>query len=118
MAELDGETFVALRLGKSDFGTFNSIELDLLAKRGIHPRSLVYAEHVNAIGIMCRSCGGVCIVPYGTRFSIRSYMHLVPIEDEDCILEMCVYYRMDNANRLIPKFVRTACELGESGRLG
>ena len=111
LEELAGERFVALELDVSDYGNYNTFMLDLLAARGIRPESLVYAEQVSGIGIKVRESGGVCILPWGAKATTRSYLHMIPLEDEDCRFTMCLYYQLDNGNKLIPEFVQAALSL-------
>lgn len=54
-----------------------------------------------------KSCG-ISIMPYGIRHMGRSYLKLLPFLDEDCIIEMCLYYKTDNDNPLIAQFVQLA----------
>lgn len=111
LEELAGNIFVVQELDLDDYGNYNTFTLELLARRGIRPEELHYAENVSEMGIEIRRCGGVAILPESAQKSLRTYLELIPIEDEDCEITMCLYYRMDNGNEIIPEFVKTATEL-------
>lgn len=113
LEELRGEEFVAMELDTSDFGNYNTFLLDLLASRGIYPGHLRYTQQVDTMGLTIRKGGGVCIVPYGVRHMDRSYLRVIPLEDEDCFFTLCLYYLVEDTNPLIPTFVQVACEVGE-----
>lgn len=101
-------TLVSLGLGTRDFAGYNALLLRLFAKRGIHPNSLVYTQQIDTLGLTLKQSGGAAIMPYGARHMDRSYLRFVPLEDADCVLPMCLYYRTDNENPLIPQYIQTA----------
>lgn len=111
LEELADSTFVLQELDMTDYGNYNTFTLELLAKRGIHPEELHYAENVTGIGIEMQRCDGVAILPYGARTALRTYLDIIPIEDDDCRLTMCLYYRTDNDNAMIPEYVNVATGL-------
>lgn len=111
LKEICGNTLVSLGLGTKDFEDYNAYLLRLLAKRNIHPQRLVYTQQIDTLGLTLQQAGGVAIMPYGTRHMDRSYLRFIPLEDADCVLPMCLYYRTDNENPLIPQYIQTAKEL-------
>lgn len=111
LKEICGNTLVSLGLGTKDFEDYNAYLLRLLAKRNIHPQRLVYTQQIDTLGLTLQQVGGVAIMPYGARHMDRSYLRFIPLEDADCVLPMCLYYRTDNENPLIPQYIQTAKEL-------
>lgn len=105
-----GNALVSLGLGTKDFEGYNAFLLRLLAARGIHPHGLIYTQQIDTLGLTLQKTGGVAIMPYGVRHMDRSYLSFIPLEDEDCVMPMCLYYRTDNGNPLIPRYVQTAKE--------
>ena len=108
------EELVLLELAQSDKGNYNSSLLALLGEHDITPRELHYAEQVDTLGLVIRKTGSVSIVPYGIRHMDRSYLRTVPLEDEDCVVDLCMYYLVENTNVLVPRFVQMAREMGDS----
>lgn len=112
--DLKGERFVTIVMDTSDYGNYNTFVLDLLDRHGIHPDQFSYTEQVDTLGLTLRKKGGVSVMTSGVRHMDRSYLRFIPLEDEDAFVPMCLYYRVDNTNPLIPKYVQIACEIGGS----
>lgn len=108
LEELSGYPVILLGRDVQDLGGYNSFILELLSKRGIHPAAIHYTQQIDTLGLTVNDTGGIAIMPYGVRHMDRSYLRTIPLEDEDCILDMCIYYRMDNENPLIPRYVQAA----------
>lgn len=111
--ELKDETFVAYEMAENDVGDVtHSFISEIMAKHGIRPKNVVGTQQIDTLGMTMRSCGGVSIMPYETSHMDRSYLRFIPLEDEDCTVAMCLYYRVDNDNPLVLEYVRTALEVG------
>lgn len=90
---------------------FNDYILSSLGKRQIKPQMIVYTQQVDTIGLTIQQTGGVSIVPYGVRHMDRSYIKTIPLEDSDCIMSMCFFYRTDHENPAIPQFLQASKEV-------
>lgn len=114
LSDLRGEQFVTLALDPQDANEQTPLMNRLFGESGIKPGTPRRTQQVDTLGLSLKQYGGVCVVPWGIRHMDRSYLRFVPLEDDDCTLTMCLYYRVDNDNPLIPGFVKTALEVGES----
>lgn len=90
-----------------EYPQFNEYILSLLERSGFVPGEICYAQQIDTLGITIRRTNGVSILPYGARSAFRSYLRVVPLEDENCYLPMCLYYRSDNTNPLLPLLMET-----------
>ncbi|MGI6033614.1 MAG: LysR family transcriptional regulator [Coriobacteriales bacterium] len=91
---------------------YNPMLLKLLEEHGIYPKSFRYTSQVETLGLSLKECpSAIGIVPYSLRHMNRSYLSFIPIIDDDCSLQMCLYYRADNENNLIPQYVETALQM-------
>lgn len=97
-------------LGGSKAINFNNYILSLFDKRHIKPQAISYTQQVDTLGLAIQETSGVGLLPYGVRNMNRSYLKTVPLEDSDCVLSMCFYYRIDNENPIIPQFIQVAKE--------
>ncbi len=104
--ELNGKPFVFI--GQAGYEASNKNILELLKAHGVTPSAIHYSEQVETLGMTIRKTGGVSVMPYGVRNMNRSYLSIVPVEDEDCKLPMYLCYREDNDNALIPRFILEA----------
>ena len=107
LQDLRGEEFVSFGGEESFFTVGNTYVLDLLAGHGIYPKAFHFSPNADTLGLTLRKINGVCVLPYSLRHMDRAYLSVKPLEDEDCFLDICLYYRMDNENPLIPAFVQT-----------
>ena len=107
LQDLRGEEFVSFGGEDSFFTVGNTYVLDLLAGHGIYPKAFHFSPNADTLGLTLRKINGVCVLPYSLRHMDRAYLSVKPLEDEDCFLDICLYYRMDNENPLIPAFVQT-----------
>ena len=114
LEDLRDECFVGLSPEFTGGSELSLLSSKRLQARGIVPQRIVHTQQVDTIGLTLQQCGGVCVVPAGIRHMDRSYLRFVPLDDEDCTLTMCLYYRVDNENPLIPGFVQAAREVGET----
>ena len=113
LEDLKDEVFVSLKLGETDAGDTNVTYItNRLKQHGIHASRIVYTQQIDTLGMTMRGCGGVSVMPYSIRHMDRSYLRFIPLEDEDSTISMCLYYRTDNDNPLIPEYVRTEQEMG------
>ena len=105
--DLQGEEFVTFGAEESFFTVGNNYVQNLLAESGIYPRAFHFSPNADTLGLTLRKINGVCVLPYSLRHMDRSYLCVKPLEDEACFIDICLYYRMDNENPLIPAFVQT-----------
>ena len=91
-----------------NFGSYNNFLLEILSRRNIYPDKFLVTQQIDTVGLSLRANGGVSILPYGIRHMNRSYLRFIPLEDEDCTVDMCFYYLMSNSNPLIPQFLHSA----------
>lgn len=108
LEQIHGEQIISFDFENSVFSGYNRHLLALMAKRCIYPKDFLIAQQVDTVGISLRKHGGISILPYGLRHMDRSYLKFLPLMDEDCLIDMCLYYRTDNDNPLISQFVRAA----------
>lgn len=108
LSELAGQSFIALGYGSSNYQQHHLLITDLLAKHGVYPVTMNYTQQVDTLGLALQKTGSISIMPYGTRHLDRSYLRFIPLDDDDCWLPMCLYYRMENQNPLLPQLVQAA----------
>jgi len=108
LAELSQETIVLLEDDGKGSDRYNSFVLDLLNTRGIKPTTFSYTQQIDTLGMTIKQSGGVCIMPYGVRHMNRSYIRVIPLADDDCLMDMCIFYRADNDNPVLPQLIH-AC---------
>lgn len=108
LKELKDQHFVSLGYGSQNYRNHSLLITDLLALRGIHPASISYTQQIDTVGLTLQQTGYVSILPYGTRHMDRSYLRFIPLMDDDCSMQMCLYYRLENRNVLLPQFVQEA----------
>jgi len=101
LEELKNDCFIFL----NNHEGFSDMILGLLKKRGIKPQPK-YTQQIDTLGMTIKQIGGVGIMPFCVRHMDRSYIKVVLLEDDDCELPMCIYYRTDNECAIIPQFVR------------
>ena len=92
-------------LDSNEGNIFNEDLLALFDKRQIKPKEIIYIQQVDTLGLDIQQTGGMSIMPYGVRHMGRSYIKTVPLEDSDCTVSMYFYYRADNENPAILKFL-------------
>ena len=80
--------------------------LKVLAKHGIYINNFHYSQQVDTLGLEIQRTNGISILPYCLRNMNRSYLKTIPLSGDDTRIPMCIYYRADNKNHLIPKFVQ------------
>lgn len=108
LEQIRGESITSFKFDGNFFTDYNQHLLELLSKRGIYPKEFSISQQVDTVGLSLKKNGGVCLLPYGIRHMDRYYLKFIPLRDEDCLIDMCLYYRTDNDNPLIPQFVKTA----------
>jgi len=115
LEELETDTFVFLEADASKGTEANKVlselVLDLMAKRGFTPKKSIFAQQVDTLGISILETGGISVMPYCLRNMKRNYIKTIPLEDPDCVLNMCFYYRIDNGNPTIPVFLQAVNKL-------
>lgn len=109
--ELTDELFVFTCQFNSDYDQYNRLIRSLLNAHGVYVKNSQFTQQVDTVGLTIQETDGVCIMPYGVRNMNRSYLKAVPISDEDCRMRMCLYYKIDNTNPLIPQYTKIACSL-------
>lgn len=108
LEQIRGEQIISFDFENSVFSGYNRHLLNLMAKRCIYPKEFLVAQQVDTVGLSLKKQGGISILPYGLHHMDRSYLKFLPLMDEDCLIDMCLYYRTDNDNPLIPQFVQAA----------
>ena len=106
LAELSGDSFIFLENDGEDPSRYNTFILELLQRRSISPKRIYYTQQIDTLGMTIKQTGGVCVMPYGVRHMNRSYIKVVPLEDQDCVVPMCLLFKTDNENPLIPEFIK------------
>lgn len=110
LEELYDESFIILDTDKV-YGTdtysaaAESLQ-KLTSKRGFVPKKVLLTQQVDTVGMTISQTGGVSILPYGLRNMNRNYIKTIPLEDADCEINMCFYYRTDNPNPAIQLFMQ------------
>lgn len=117
LEELKDHTLILLD-GKSGYGKYNDLILNLLERRKIYPQKIVYTQQIDTVGLDVKKTNGICIMPYGVRHMSRDYIRTIPLEDHDCALPMCFYYRMDNNNSAIPVFLQVVSKVFQKDKDG
>lgn len=108
LKELEDRNFVFLGYGNPSYKQHPVKISSLLSRRNIYPDNVSYTQQIDTLGITMLKTGYISIMPYGARHLDRSYLRFIPLLDEDCQLQMCLYYRTDNPNTLIPRFIQEA----------
>lgn len=78
---------------------------NLLARHNVYPKDISYNYQADTLGLALTRSGGVTITPYGSRHMDRPYLRFIPLVNDDCYTRLCYYYRIDNDNPLIPRFI-------------
>lgn len=112
LEEIRDDSIISLDFRHSVFEDYNAMVLSLLEKRNIYPTDFTYTQQVDTVGLSLRKHGGVSIVPYGVRHMDRAYLSVIPLEDEDCMIPMYLYYHFENDNPMIPRFIHCAEQTG------
>lgn len=110
LEDLDGMDLVTMQVTEGVFSDYNPLLTKILGNRGVHPRRVFYTQQVDTLGMTIKRTGGMTIMPYGIRHMDREYLKAIPLEDEGCTLTMCLYYRIDNDNPLIARYVHEALD--------
>lgn len=105
--ELLNAHFVFLGEG---YTAYNESICRLLAKHGLTVGEKTLTQQIDTLGLTIQQTHGVSIMPYGVRHMDRDYIHAIPISGDDFLLPMCLFYRTDNQNPLIPNFLQVALE--------
>ena len=106
MEDLKNNSFIFTKSDDDETKHATMYILKLLEARGIKPKHMHYTQQVDTVGMTIKSTGGISILPYCVRHMNRSYIKVIPLEDTDCEIAMCMYYRTDNDNAIIPQFVQ------------
>lgn len=103
MEDLKGYDIVTLVWYPDASDSYTNMIRDRLAQSDVYPKVFYYTQQIDTLGLTLRQHpAAVGIFPYGVRHMDRSYLRFIPLTDESCCLDMCIYYLMDNGNPLIP----------------
>lgn len=105
--ELINETFIFLD-DNTGYRAFNEEILAIFANLNIFPKNIVFTQQVDTLGLTIRKTCGISIMPYSLRHMDRDYIKVIPLSGLEFNKKMCLSYRHDNPNPLIPRFIKTA----------
>ncbi|SKB24777.1 DNA-binding transcriptional regulator, LysR family [Acetoanaerobium noterae] len=71
----------------------------------IFPSIVECCEQIDIIGLTLKQTKGLCILPYSVKYMNRSYLINKPFAEAQFV-DMWVYYRIDNHNPMIEKFLK------------
>ncbi len=78
---------------------------------------IIYSQQIDTIAMDIERHDGISIMPLGVSKMGRKYIKAVPLEGEESKIKICLYYKADNSNPLIPAFVNTTIRAFEKYRL-
>ena len=76
-----------------------------MAQKLIFPSIVECCEQIDIIGLTLKQTKGLCILPYSVKYMNRSYLINKPFAEAQFV-DMWVYYRIDNHNPMIEKFLK------------
>ena len=91
--------------------SLNNLAFSLFEKRQMAIKDVIFTQQVDTIGLAIMEMGGVSIMPYDVRNMNRSYIKMIPLAEDDCLLPKCLIYRKDNENPAVLQYVRTSKEV-------
>ncbi len=72
--------------------------------------NMIYSQQIDTLPLDLKRSKGISLLPYEVRKIGRDYIKAALLTDGNPETSMCLYYRAENANQLIPAFVKTALD--------
>lgn len=108
LAELKNETF--LSVGNNYFNASWRHVANLCKISGFAPSSPALFNQMEALIIAIRRGDGISVIGNHMRNQESELVAFRPLLDEDCSREVCIWYKKDNPNEAIDKFIRLYSE--------
>ncbi len=108
MADILQYPVVCLKNGALETEKYREMLLEQFKQITGSQPSVLYSEQVDTLPLYLKKTRGISILSKGIRHMNRSYIKALPIRDLNLRIPMCLYYRVDSPNRLIPVFVQMA----------
>ena len=109
LEDLAGNNFVLM--SDDTYPQFMENLKQLLASRGISTPNIhvIRGDQIDMTGMVLQQTGRVGLMLSCLRYMNRSYLRCIPLEDDECLIPLCLFYRMDNTNPLLGQIIRESC---------
>lgn len=104
MGDLQGQTF--LSIDNIYFRTAWRHTLSLCKKAGFTPNAPALINQMEALMMAVRRGDGISVVGQHMRNQQSALIAFRPLTGEDCVRQVCMWYRPDNPNGAIEKFIK------------
>lgn len=104
LAELKGETFFSV--DNPYFRAAWRHVLSLCKKSGFTPSEPALINQMEALIMAIRRGDGITVVGRHMRNQQSSLITFRPLKDADCVRAVCMWYKEDNPNQAIEKFIK------------
>lgn len=104
---LEGETIVLVDDHTTKFDALNRRILEILEQFEVTIAGIKYANQIETIGFTIALCDGVGVQPCCVRNISREYLSFRLLEEAECSVPLCFYYREKDKNPSISKLLAT-----------